>query len=76
LFSGKGYGDSTYFEGFLCIAGSDEVSGQLESVVGRDCKVEFSECFFDQGDPESPVSVERAIEIEDDALRWQRAITG
>jgi len=55
---------------------SDEVSGQLESFVGCDCEVEFSEGLFDQGNPESPVSVKCAIKIEDDAPRWQKAVSG
>ena len=54
----------------------DEVSGQLESVVSCDREVEFSESLFDQENPESPVSVECAIKIEDDAPRWQRAVSG
>jgi hypothetical protein len=54
----------------------DEVSGQLESLVGCDGEVEFSESLFDQENPESPVSVKCAIKIEDDAPRWQRAVSG
>src|SRR6267378_4246404 len=47
------------------------VSRQLESFVSRHHDVEFSESFLDYRDPESPVSVECAIKIEDDALRCQ-----
>jgi hypothetical protein len=54
----------------------DEVSGQLESFVSCDREVEFSESLFDQENPESPVSVKCAIKIEDDAPRWQRAVSG
>jgi len=68
LFSGERDCDSADLDGFRCLACSDEVSGQLKSFVTRYCEVEFSECLFDYGDPESPVPVKRAIKIEDDAL--------
>jgi len=72
LFSSKGDGYSAYLESFSRLTVSDEVSGKLESFVSCDGNVEFSKCLFDKRDPESPVSVECAIKIEDDALRWQR----
>jgi len=58
------------------LPGFDEVSGQLKSFVTCDYEVEFSEGLFDQGNPESPVSVKCAVKIEDDAPRWQRAVSG
>ena len=69
--SSEGDGYSAYLEGFSRLTVSDEVSGLLKSFVSCDGNVEFSKRLFDQRDPESPVSVECAIKIEDDALRWQ-----
>jgi hypothetical protein len=76
LLSGEGDCDPAYLEGLFCLAVSDDGSGKFKRIVRCDREVEFSECLFDQGDPESPVSVECAVKIEDDAPRWQRAISG
>jgi len=67
LFSGEGDGQSAYLQGLSRLPISDEVAGQLESLVSSDCDVEFLESLFDKRNPESPISIKCAIKIEDDA---------
>jgi hypothetical protein len=55
------------------ISGRYLVTGLLERFARCDGDVEFLESFLDYGDPESPVPVECAVEVEDDAFRPQNS---